>query len=103
MLDFFFDGDLPGEEPGLIYPRKDVANLKDIWLAAQILWFGCAEARYMLGWAPIGEHSISFFGMRNFSVEVPYCISWKKAADCPWLTLSRPEQKHRLASMEARV
>ena len=103
MLDFFLDGDLPGEEPGLIYPRKDVANLKDVWLAAQILGFGCAEARYMLGWAQIGEHSIYFFKWCDFSVEVPYCTSWKKTADCPWLILSRPERKHRLASMEARV
>ena len=59
MLDFFIDGDLPSEEPGLLYPHRDVANLRDVWLAGRILGFGCAESRHMLGWGSIGGSSLS--------------------------------------------
>ena len=103
MLDFFVDGDLPGEEPGLIYPRKDVANLKDVWLAGQILGFGCAESQHLLGWGSIGEHSTHFFKHETSVVVSMLYIICAEVADCRWLILSRPGRKHRSAYLETGV
>ena len=57
MLDYFFPGDLPGADPGLIYPPWDVTTYQDIYQASQLLSFGCVESHMHAGWRAVGRSS----------------------------------------------
>lgn len=60
MMDFFQEGELPGEDPSgqYIYSNTDVTSFEDLWLAAGLVEMNCVVEKkmsQMLGWAPTGR------------------------------------------------
>ena len=67
MLEFFLAGDLPGVDPELVYPPRDVVSYEEIWRAAQLVSFGCAESRGDGGWGAIGKLLYLLFTFQSWT------------------------------------
>lgn len=53
MLNFFYDGDLPGGVEGP-FASRDVTSFNEIWQAAQKIEATCLMQKGTPGWAPEG-------------------------------------------------
>ncbi|KAL2050063.1 hypothetical protein ABVK25_009673 [Lepraria finkii] len=68
MMDFFQEGELPGEDPSgqYIYSNTEVTSFEDLWLAAGLVEMNCVVEKkmsQMLGWAPTATPvSYNFMG-----------------------------------------
>ena len=60
MLNFFSDGELPGDVEGP-FASRDVTSFQDIWQAAQQVGTTCVQQNGKPGWAAEGNAELSTF------------------------------------------
>ena len=54
MLNFFNEGDLPGDVEGP-FASRDTASFYEIWQAARQIETACLLRMGQVGWAPVGN------------------------------------------------